>query len=240
MILVLCEEHDLAAFWAADRLRERGSMVEILTDTDLANVRCWDHRLGRTGVHLRLQLANGRHVCGDEGTSVLNRLSYLPSAWLRQIGGDDRDYAVQEMYAFYLSWLHCLRGPLVNPPAPQGLCGNWRHPSVWAALAGSAGLPTPLYRQSNTDDPDACWKLNQPAPATLFAVDDRVVDSSGLPESLHPACLRLARAAGCRLLGIDFDRDACGGWHFSRATVMPDLMRGGNPLIEALTEALTP
>ena len=32
------------------------------------------------------------------------------------------------------NWLNALPGPLLNQPTPQGLCGNWRHPSAWAVL----------------------------------------------------------------------------------------------------------
>ena len=94
----------------------------------------WDHRIGRSGIVLELDLADGRRFSRKDSTGVLNRLSYLPSAWVQRVGGPDRDYALQEMYAFFLSWLHSLPGPLLNPPVPQGLCGNWRHPSAWTFL----------------------------------------------------------------------------------------------------------
>jgi len=127
----------------------------------------------------------------------------------------------------------------LNPPAPQGLCGNWRHPSVWVTLAGRAGLTTPIYRQSSDDDPDAFWKLaTVPAPTTVFVVNEQVIVQAGMPEQLRDPCIRLARAAGARLLGIDFTLSTAGEWCFAGASVMPDLFRGGEPLIGALAEAL--
>lgn len=241
MIVVLCEEQDPDALWAAAALRRHRSDVEVVTGDALADAR-WEHRVGRSGARLRLRLPNGRRVNGSRSIGVLNRLCGVPAAWMRRVGGPDRDYALQEMYAFYLSWLHCLRGPMMNAPTPQGLCGNWRHPSVWLALAGTAGLPTSVYRQTSGDDPEAVWKRRDPsAPAkTVFVVNQRVIAFDGFPKSLHEACIRLARAAGCRLLGIDFDTDAAGASRFVSASVMPSLIRGGEPLAETLAEELAP
>lgn len=239
LVLVLCEEYDMVALWAADGLRSQGLTVAIITGADLATAEHWEHRVGRAGVVFELELAGGRHFSNREVWGALNRLSYLPAAWIQRLGGSDRDYAIQEMYAFYLSWLHSLPGPLLNPPTPQGLCGNWRHPSVWVALAGRAGLPTPIYCQSSDDDPDAFWKpATVPAPTTVFVVNEQVIAQAGLPEQLRDPCIRLARAAGARLLGIDFAPSAAGEWCFAGASVMPDLFRGGEPLIGALAEAL--
>ncbi|MBU6498502.1 MAG: hypothetical protein KGQ40_08240, partial [Rhodospirillales bacterium] len=127
MILVLCDEADVSALWAADALRQRGLSPTVLTGLDLAWVRGWRHRVGAKGADILLRFDTGQ-LDGRSVRGVLNRLSYLPRAWLARIGGPDRDYAMQEMLAFYLSWLHSLGGPKLNPPAPQGLCGNLRHP----------------------------------------------------------------------------------------------------------------
>jgi hypothetical protein len=240
MVIVCCEDFDHAALWAANRLRERGIGIDVITGSDLAAAEHWDHRLGVAGAAITIRLRDGRCVTGGETRGVLNRLSYLPAAWLRRIGGADRDYALQEMYALYLSWLHALPGPVVNPPVPQGLCGNWRHPSMWMLLAGRAGLPAAAYRQTSDDDPTQTWQQRTtPAPATAFAVGRHVVAPPALPPALHGACLRLARSAGTPLLGIDFAPDARGYWQFIGASVMPDLICGGEALIEALAETLT-
>ncbi len=238
MVLVLCEGFDRAAFWAAGRFRERGIAVDVVTGDDLAAAECWDHRLGAAGVSLSIQLRDGRRVVGDDTRGVFNRLSYLPNAWLQRIGGPDRDYALQEMYALYLSWLHSLKGPVVNPATPQGLCGNWRHPSMWMVLAGRAGLPCAPYQLSSDDDPALTWQARStPAPMTAFLAGHHVV-APALPIGLHEACRRLASLAGVRLLGIDFAPAGSGGWHFTGASVMPDLIAGGDALIDALIEVL--
>ncbi len=240
MILVLCDEADASALWAADALRKRGLRLTVLTGIDLASVRGWQHTIGAAGAEIALKF-DGGVLHGREVRGVLNRLSFLPRAWLSRIGGSDRDYAIQEMLAFYLSWLHTLAAPKLNPPTPQGLCGNMRHPSAWVALAVRAGVPVRPFRQSSDDDPAAPWQAPpDPAARTVFVVGTEVVGPCTLVGSYRAACLRLAKAAGCPLLGIDFAPGADGVWRMTRASVIPDLMHGGEALINALVRALAP
>lgn len=240
MILVLCEETDAPALWAADALQRRGLSPTVLTGADLACVRGWRHRIGAGGVDISLHFDHGT-LDGRDVRSVLNRLSFVPRAWTGAVGGPDREYAGQEMFAFYLSWLHALPEPKLNPPTPQGLCGNMRHPSAWVALAARAGLPVRPFRGNSVEDPAAAWRMQlDPAASTVFAVGSTVVGCDALARPYGAACLRLAKAAGCPLLGMDFARDATGAWRMISASVSPDLMRGGEPLADALAAALTP
>lgn len=240
MVLILCEEVDFAAAWAAERLRERGVEVEFVTGADLAAAGRLEHRVGADGITFELELADGRRLSRARVHGVLNRLSFLPAACVRRIGGPDRDYALQEYYALYLSWLHALAGPKLNAPTPQGLCGNWRHPASWAALAMQADLPAEPYRQSSRDDPMAVWQPGAgSAPAAAFVVGERVIAEPPVQEFDGP-CRKLAAAAGATLLGIDFAPGADGHWRFIGATVLPDLVRGGPPLADALAQVFRP
>ncbi len=238
MLLVLCEETDAAAWWAADALRTRGLSPTVLTGADLAGVRGWRHTVGAADAAITLRFDHAR-LDGRDVRAVLNRLSFVPRAWVARVASPDRDYAMQEMHAFYLSWLNALRGPMLNPPTPQGLCGNMRHPSAWAALAARAGVPIRAFRQTSEDDPAASWRF-VPSPATLFVVGPRVVGPAALAGPHGPACLRLAAAAGCPLLGIDFAPDEAGTWRMTGASPLPDLARGGDALADALAAALAP
>ena len=239
MILVLCDEADVSALWAADALRRRGLSPRLLTGIDLASVSGWRHRIGAAGAAITLRF-DGYSLDGGEVRGVLNRLSFLPRPWLDRHGGPDRDYAVQEMLAFYLSWLHTLAGPKLNSPAPQGLCGNPRHPSAWVALAARAGLPVRAFSQSSNDDPTAYWQMPfDPAASTVIVVGAAVIGPDALVGPHRAACLRLAEAAGCKLLGIDFAPGADGVWRMTAVSVSPELSRGGDPLIDALAMALT-
>jgi hypothetical protein len=241
MILVLCEETDVSALWAAEALQMRGLSPTVLTGAVLASAERWEHRIGRSGADCEIRLSDGTCLRGRETGGVLNRLPAVPSAWLRRFGGPDFNYAMQEMYAFYLSWLHALPGPKLNPPMPQGLCGNWRHPSAWTALAARAGLPVRPFRQTSGEDPASPWQTPvELSTATVHVAGARVVGPQPLVQSHGTACLRLSEAAGAPLLGIDFAPDINGQWKMIRVSVMPDLVCGGEELADALTTALAP
>jgi hypothetical protein len=240
MILILCEAADTSALWAANGLRCRGLRPTVLTDEDLASVHSWRHTIGAHGTSIELKLAGGA-VVGDDVSGALNRLTFVPRPWLRRTGGPDSAYAAQEMLAFYLSWLRALKGPTLNPPAPQGLCGNMRHPTAWMDLALRAGLPVLPVRQSSSDDPAAAWQTPpDPSAQTVFVVAGNVLGQPALVREHRRACLRLSEAAHCPILGIDFAPSADGFWGVRTVSVIPDLMRGGDALIDAIAEALAP
>jgi 2-keto-3-deoxy-galactonokinase len=79
--------------------------------------------------------------------------------------------------------------------------------------------------------------LAAPAPATVFVVGERIVPHPAVPRGLDEACRKLARAAGVKLLGIDFAPGIDGRWRCTGASVMPDLMRGGEAVADALAQA---
>jgi hypothetical protein len=244
MILVLCEETDQSALWAAKALRLRGKTLAIVTGADLAVAERWEHTIGAAGADCELRLGGGAVLRGRDVAAVFNRLAFVPSAWQRRFGGPDRDYALVEMHAFYLSWLHALPGPKLNAPTPQGLCGNQRHPSAWTALAARAGLPVRPFRQTSDDDPLLIWQTagspRANASATLHVIGDRVIGPGLLAERHGAACRRLAQLAGLVLLGVDFAAAADGSWQMTRASLLPDLTSGGAALADALTAALSP
>ena len=57
MILVLCDENDVSALWAAEALRVRGLSPTVLTSADLAGVQSWRHRVGTGTVHCEISLS---------------------------------------------------------------------------------------------------------------------------------------------------------------------------------------
>lgn len=242
MIYVLCDLVDRPALWAADRLRRRGRRVEVVTAQVLECALRWRHALSPAGeATVTIDLADGRTISSAAPAGVLNRLSHGPRARVDRVGGEDRDYAAQEMNALFLSVLEAMPGPMVNAPTAQGLCGRWRHPSAWAVLAAQAGLPTAPYRQSDRTDPDQAWMAPRPPGAvTVFAVAGRAVAPPSVPYAIQQGCLRLAQRTGEALLGVDLGPGPDGGWRMAGASPAPDLMQGGEPLIDALDLALTP
>lgn len=244
MWLVLGAAMDPSLSWAAQGLKTLGvDPLEVITDDDLAHLQCWEHRIDKAGVHTRLILADGRMICSDGLNGVLNRLVCAPSEPLLSAHPDDRLYATQEFTALYLSWLYSLPGPMLNRPTPQSLCGAWRHPTEWAWLAAGAGLSIRHNSQTSCDSgavqdwPHSMFRLSTTQAQTVFVVDNQIVDLS-VPPSIGAACRRLAQRADTALLGIDVVQDSEGRWNFLSATPYPDLRRGGDPLLDALANAL--
>jgi hypothetical protein len=241
MILIVCDDEDVSAAWAADALRARGLDSTFLAGRDLAAVRRWRHAISATGrVSLELTLDDGRDLRTSDIQGVLNRLASVPWSWLSRLGGPDVRYAAQELNALLLSCLNGLPGPVLNPPTPQGLCGNNRHPSAWIALAARAGLPVAPYRQTSEDDPVALWQgAYAPSNRSLITLGGRAFGDPDLAAAWGEGCVRLAALGGCGLLGAAFAQ-ADGGWRFAGATPSPYLPAGGDALADALAAVLRP
>lgn len=235
MWLVLCEDHDAAAHWAHEGLAARGLPTELVTSTSLGTATRWVHRLGPAGGELEVSLADGREIRSTDVSGVLNRLL---SAWNPRIGharDGDREYAIQEIHAFHVSWLHALPGPMLNRPHMGGLSGRWRYASEWLALGARAGLPT---RPSPLDSDQTPPWLASPEDnvRTVITVGGQVL---GAPSAdLVDGCRKLAELSATPLLGTSFRSDAV-GWHLVGATPHPDLRLGGEPLLDALAAALS-
>jgi hypothetical protein len=238
MALILCEDGDPAAAWAAARLCRRGVAAELLASSQLGDAVRWEHRLDAGAASIAITLADGRVLSSDAAVPILNRLGMVPLRPLRATFGKDYGYAVQELSAFYLSWLHAWPATVVNRPVPQGLCGRHRHASQWTALGAAAGLETLIWAQSSDDPPDLGWAPRQPAEATAFVVAGRPLLPPVLPAALARPLARLAALAGTALIGIDFVRDPGRGWIMIGGSPAPNLMLGGEPLIDALAATL--
>ena len=236
----LCDVYDAAAYWAAEQLQHAGHDVSVATAAQLDAAVRLQHRISRSGsCSVEIQLADGRCLSDRDGVGILNRLSAVAPDRLQAIAGPERDYALQEMHALFLSWLNAFPGKMLNRPTTQGLGGNWRHPSAWALLAGQAGLESAAYRQSECSDPNADWALPPcPDAITVYCVDGRLATLGELPPSLAEACLTLGSLTGDAFIGIDLlsDRDR---WSFHSASPRPDLCKGGHLLIDALSQAFS-
>jgi hypothetical protein len=252
--LVLSAPTDESALWACQALKAGGlTPLEHVTPGRLGQGLRWEQRLGVDGAGVDIQLSDGLTITGDTVRGVLNRLVSVPFETLRHAHPADRDYAAQELTAFFVSWLYCLPCPVLNRPTPQGLSGAWRHLSEWIWMAARAGLPTPPYRHGSRDpladdrDPLAHddiqhWRrANFPAPVhmrTVFVLEGEVVGDP-VATTLGGACRELAALAGAELLEIDLVLDSGRAWTFAGATVLPDLRLGGDALLDVLAAALT-
>jgi len=234
----LCATTDLAALWAARELAARDLQpLELVTAEALAYCRRFEHRVVSSRSTIEITLSDGRVIDGAAVRGTLNRLHTIPSAHLTGANAKDRQYAEQELFALYLSWLHALPGVMLNRPMPRGLSGEWRHISEWVWLAAQAGLLTLPYLQSDSR-PASIPHAHPPAACcSVIAVNGRCCGAAA-PPPVVDGCDRLLRLSGAGLLGIDFDVTPDGDWIFSHATPFPDLRLGGAELLDALIQVL--
>jgi hypothetical protein len=187
----------------------------------------FEHRVGVEGAHATFALPDGREVDTTRVEATLNRLTVPDAELLGPAPPADRDYATQEVWATWLSWLHALPGPTLNPATPRGLSGPSLAPVEWSMLAGRAGLETAPVSVDGA-------AFSSPAPAHLLFVVGEAVIGPPSPTDVVQGCQALAVASACLLLGMTFTAD----WLFVGATPHPDLRRGGRALIDALAAAL--
>jgi hypothetical protein len=183
-VLVLCEAHDEPALWAAAGLERRVGPVDVVTSPMFAAATTWEHRIRGDVAEFEITLADGRRISSASPRPVLNRLTFCPGDPFRAADGEDRDYALQEFHALFLSWLSAHPGPMLNRPSPQFLAGHWRHPSAWAVLAAKAGLVTPAYRHAGNGHRRGSSPPSGPvggASETVFVVDSEVVAGPAVP-----------------------------------------------------------
>lgn len=237
MFLILCSSSDASALWASEGLRALGlGPLFLLTTEMFSSAVTWEHRVGNGGATLSLQLGGGYGISDHTLKGVLNRLTGPPLGVIHQVASADRDYALQEMNAFYLSWLKSLSCPVLNPATPQGLPGRWFHISELVMLAHQAGLTTPTYRQTGSDAAEAGFRPLAPAQTLVQRVVvlcDEVFGAE-LPAQVRERCCNLAKVCRTPLLGVDLYATADDPWTFSHATPLPDLHVGGMRLLQGL------
>lgn len=224
--------------WAYQGLKVRGlHPVEIVWAESLVYSTSIEHRITSNSAATQIKVADGRVINSASVRGSLNRLYQLPSEHLRAADSTDRQYAEQELYALFLSWLYALPGKMFNRPAPQGLSGAWLHQSKLTWFASQAGLSTEIYRQGsqpNLDDSFVTKTFGQ----TLIVSGENCFGAVA-PENVRKSCVRLAQMCGVEMLGVDFRINSSGEWIFQRATPLPDLRIGGDALLDALFKELT-
>ena len=238
MWLVLCSPQDLPAIWAAQGLRRLGfAPVEIVTAEALAYNLRFEHRLEGGTSFTQIALADGRTIDSRSVRGVLNRLDTLPTGHLSLVTPEDRQYAEQELFATFLSWLNGLRDPVFNRPAPRGLAGSSRHLSEWIWLASRAGLSTLSYQQGDLHPAAVLPPPRHATTASLIVCNGRCFGPLRPPAAVESGCARLAERSGDALLGIYFCVLPSGEWQFAEAATLPDLRSGGDALLAELARS---
>jgi hypothetical protein len=219
-------------------LKARGLRpVEIITAESLVYSNCIEHRVATNDTSTQICLADGRAINSASVCGTLNRLHFLPTAHLSAANRIDREYAQQEIYALFLSWLEALPGVTLNSPAPRGLCGAWRHPSEWNRLSSQAGLKTAAYRQGTSLGQAAPVPLPNDQTASVIVLDQQCFGTEAAA-NIRQSCIKLAQASQVKLLEVNFSVNSNGEWFFSGATPLPEIRLGGEPFLDHLCEAL--
>ncbi len=238
MFLILCSSYDAPAIWAAHGLQAMGlHPVSLVTPEMFASATTLEHRVGNDGTSIALKFMDGYGISDHNLRGVLNRLPGPPREIIDRFAPADRDYALQEMTAFYLSWLNSLPCPILNRPTPQGLSGRWFHNSELVLLAHQSGLATSIYRQSAKDPVEDGYKPLAPPEARIerVVVLDGEVFGAQPPAQVQDACCQFSKLCRTPLLGVDFFIDS-GTWIFSHATPLPDYQVGGSRLLQRLAQ----
>ena len=226
MWLVTCQDADGDAVALAGRLRELGlEPLELVLATELVHGARWEHRVGGWGSRSRLRLADGREIDSDDVRGVLNRLLWITADGFLGASDADREYAGGELHALVQSWLEGFGARAVNRPEGLGLCGPWRTPDQWRALAREAGLAIRPFPEPS-EEPLAL--------AAVLVLDGEIVEDGGAPAPVRAGALRLAAAHDHDLVELRFDAD----WGFADATLMPALVYGGRQRVHAVARAL--
>jgi hypothetical protein len=239
MYLALCSTLDIPAQWAYQHLAAAGLDIRLVTAEMLESATQWEHQVDSRTDSISFALPHGQVIRGTDIQGVLNRLMTPSQNLMGRVVPADRDYALQEVSAFYLSWLNSLACPMLNRPTPQGLAGRWFHLSELSLFAHQAGLASFTYRHTGNTAPEAGYQsspdLKKSAQVVIL---DNEIFGANLPAAVGDGCRNLARLLRTRLLGIDFTSTPQDPWTFCFASPVPDLQLGGVRLIEGLARTL--
>jgi len=242
MWLIFCELYDQSALWVHEGLKSRGLKVELISKEMLTSAQKWEHRVGNEQISNMIVLSDGRVIDNKLIKGVINRLQWSPLDNILSLNATEKDYVNSEINAFYLSWMYSLPGVILNRPTPQGLAGQWRHISEWNYIAGKAGLPVPIYKETsyNRTQKDRSKVSSFSSVKTLkrVIVIGDILLGKEIPLYVREGCKQVAKLAEVEMLGVDFTINKNGSWLFENATTCPDLKEGGDTLLDALVNIL--
>lgn len=142
-ILILAHANDLFAHYVADTIKRCFSpeAIRLILAEDLVYAVHWMHEINNETINTRIDFADGScWETGDTGV-IFNRLKNCSVPLFSHAEIDDRNYAMMETTALWLSWLKSFTCPIVNPIQPASFGNSPRSDLQWAALINKVGLP---------------------------------------------------------------------------------------------------
>lgn len=166
--LVLAHRGDrtAAAVFTALRRRFGSGDVTAVSASDLFGAPRWAHRPVGEGDEIELRSA----ICirPEEIRAVFNRIVDVEVPTRSRLTGDDRDYAMSELYALIQSWLGRMGDRVVNRGGARGLGAPRISPFEWLRSASRAGLDTARVALVPPRQPSPAWSVSAFEAARLF------------------------------------------------------------------------
>jgi hypothetical protein len=240
MNAIFCHAADEEAIWLYHRMKSRDASLRLVNADALSYSLRWNYRLATRRSALDLLLCDRTKLDIYKLHGVVNRVCRLDlTLWERRADKTDYTYVLQEMHAFFTSWLYGLQehGICLNPPGGSGLSGNFLPAPRWLMLAHEAGLPVVDCSAHSGMQP--ALLLSGADQKYVLVVKDRITGDA-LPEALKQPCLRLARMSGNPLLEIVFSTGRRGApWQFRKANPAPAFRRYGEAAVAAVQESFS-
>jgi hypothetical protein len=243
MWLVISEPSDESGIWAYQKLSERGlGPIDLIAPEELSYLRSCEYEITSDYSNFEFVLFNGKTIKSEDIQGILNRFYYVHTMHFAY--SKDAGYATEEMNAFFIGWLGSLEVPVLNKPLPYNFHGRYRHVSSWRYLAAKAGLNTIKYSSSDLAvnqqyDPNLGHYCANGFITSAIVVDDEVIEinSEDLSSEIKEGCIKLGHLSETRLLQLYFAR-AGQDLVFSYASPFPQLVLGGNRIIDKIKDAL--
>lgn len=246
---VLAHRGDTDAELLARELALRDPQTFLAWEDELLLGSRFTHRLNEHGVGTEILSAGGRRLDSSSLRGLACRLTQAMPPQFASASQADRDYASMESHALLLSWLASLSCPVVNPASPRSLSGPALGPLEWLPLAAASGLRSRRVCLAPPGEPPPhdgwerlvgeLWAEPVGEVAQLLVVGERVLGEAGAEE--RAACVRLARHAGCPLLGVELAADGAAAPRvFCRAETRPALGPEGAAAVAELMTGAAP
>jgi len=210
LALIVAEPGDRTADAVATTLARPAAALQPmqLTPADLACGR-WHHHVSAAGRPETAFCGNAGVWRDDEIGVAWYRAASMYAPAFAGASTQDQVYAVTELTALVVSWLHGLRDRAVNQPSganaigPPWTAARWLDEARRAGLRVAPGLAVTSARMASgwrgsPYDAKMPWRTADRIDASLLVAGNRVVGDA--TESNRRAMLGLARRAGCRFL----------------------------------------
>ncbi len=141
--LILAEQDNVLALAVNVLLQQRHSETEVrlVTLEEALFAPHWRHSIDEHGLKTRIELTDSTVLDFSQIGVVFNLIAAVRAPHFDNAHTPDREYALSELQALWLSWLSSLPCPIINRATPRGLCTPWIGQFEWCARAMKVGLP---------------------------------------------------------------------------------------------------